>query len=204
MFRLLSWAVALLVVAAGMSLGGGSKAALAANTTTSLTSTPNPSMFGQNVSLTAKVVSDDGLGPSGTVSFRNNGTEIGTATLAVVGQVAQVVGGGTHSCALKTDGTVWCWGRNDDGQLGLGDTIDRTTPQAVGGLNDVLQIVAGSKHTCALTASGEVACWGANYSGQLGLGDTTNRTMPQAIDSLSGGLADRGRWQSHLRGDVWW
>ncbi|WP_437893217.1 hypothetical protein [Sorangium sp. So ce124] len=87
--------------------------------------------------------------------------------------------GHDHTCALLTGGRVRCWGHNDNGQLGRGDTSDRygasspTDDVDVG--ETVTGLVAGEAHTCALLAGGRVKCWGLNDSGQLGLGDTVNR-----------------------------
>jgi hypothetical protein len=94
--------------------------------------------------------------------------------------VRQVVAGAEHSCVLFGSGELKCWGANDSGQLGLGDTDDRGgEPHDLGaalaavplGTNDaVTALAAGGRHTCALLRSGRVRCWGANDRGQLGLG----------------------------------
>jgi alpha-tubulin suppressor-like RCC1 family protein len=72
--------------------------------------------------------------------------------------------GGTHQCALKIDGTAWCWGYNDRGQLGLG-TVDPMwppyrSPQAVVGGRSYVALSAGIYHTCALRTDGVSWCWG--------------------------------------------
>jgi alpha-tubulin suppressor-like RCC1 family protein len=92
--------------------------------------------------------------------------------------------GSRHSCALIEGGWVKCWGENDLGQLGLGDTHDRGgEPQQMGaaleyvdlGDEPVIALGAGANHTCAVLAGGSVKCWGANGSGQLGVGDERDR-----------------------------
>lgn len=95
-------------------------------------------------------------------------------------RVTQITAGVSHTCALLEGGRVRCWGGNEFGQLGLGNTDvigDDELPIAaepvdIGG--DATQIAAGSYHTCALLEGGQVRCWGANAVGQLGLGNTRN------------------------------
>jgi alpha-tubulin suppressor-like RCC1 family protein len=78
--------------------------------------------------------------------------------------------GGDHTCARQDDGTLWCWGRNDAGQLGHGG--DGSVPDVVGMETDWTLVRAGGSSTCGLRAPGTLWCWGANGSGQLGLGMT--------------------------------
>ena len=98
-------------------------------------------------------------------------------------EVLQVVAGSWHSCAVLSQGTVKCWGDNDVGQLGLGDTVERgDSPGEMGNAlpavnlgKTALSLAAGYAHTCALLDDGSVKCWGFNSYGQLGLGDTAHR-----------------------------
>ncbi len=92
--------------------------------------------------------------------------------------------GGAHTCAQTSDGKVLCWGANDRGQLGLGDTTDRNTPTQIPGIpNASIQMTLGAAHSCALIG-GTLRCWGANDRGQLGLGDTTDRNTPTQVTRL--------------------
>lgn len=91
-----------------------------------------------------------------------------------------------HMAALKSDGTVWTWGRNSNGQLGDGTTTDRYSPVQVNGLTDVIAIAAGRDHTSAVKNDGTVWTWGLNFSGQLGDGTTTDRYSPVQVSGLSG------------------
>jgi alpha-tubulin suppressor-like RCC1 family protein len=80
-----------------------------------------------------------------------------------------IAAGRNHTCAVRANSTVSCWGSNDSGQIGDG-TIGgtRLSPVAVPNLNNVVAIAAGEAHTCALLANGTAKCWGANGNGQLG------------------------------------
>lgn len=87
--------------------------------------------------------------------------------------------GDEHTCVRSTIGPVYCWGRNDLGQLGIGTTgADQSVPQQIPDLKNVIELVAGGSHTCARTSSGDVWCWGSNASGQLGDGSHSNRPKP--------------------------
>jgi alpha-tubulin suppressor-like RCC1 family protein len=109
------------------------------------------------------------------------------AVMGLGGMATALVAGGDHTCALLSDDTVRCWGRNDSGQLGNGTTTPSPTPVAVMGLGSMATaLVAGGDHTCALLADGGVQCWGRNDSGQLGNGTTTPSPTPVAVMGLGG------------------
>jgi alpha-tubulin suppressor-like RCC1 family protein len=76
-------------------------------------------------------------------------------------------------CAVKRDGSLWCWGRNLEGQLGLGDNVNRSLPTPVS--TGWLAVSVGRFHTCAETLDHGVQCTGQNHSGALGLGDLMDR-----------------------------
>jgi alpha-tubulin suppressor-like RCC1 family protein len=78
---------------------------------------------------------------------------LNTTTFDPVGTFAQVSAGWQHTCAVKSDGTVACWGYNGYGE---------TTPPA----GTFIQVTVGSYHTCALKSDGTVACWGSNFYGE--------------------------------------
>jgi alpha-tubulin suppressor-like RCC1 family protein len=125
----------------------------------------------------------------GTTTTRCIPVQAGTGTLGTA--VAQFAVGGTHSCAIKTDGTLWCWGYNDSGQLGDGTTVNKTAPVQVTALgNTVAEVALGYSHTCARKTDGTIWCWGYNSLGELGDGTSTNRTTPvQAASELVGNSA---------------
>jgi alpha-tubulin suppressor-like RCC1 family protein len=97
--------------------------------------------------------------------------------------VVDVTAGQAYACALVDDGSAKCWGTNNLGQLGVGDTLFRSGYQLGDGLPAVAfgtgrratRVVAAYEHACALLEGGSVKCWGGNSNGQLGLGDTDNR-----------------------------
>ena len=82
-----------------------------------------------------------------------------------------VSGGEDHSLALKSDGTLYAWGKNDRGQLGIGSTNNENAPQQVGNGSDWEAIAAGGGHSLALKSDGTLYSWGANSIGQLGNGE---------------------------------
>jgi alpha-tubulin suppressor-like RCC1 family protein len=103
--------------------------------------------------------------------------------------VMLMAAGYNHNCAIKTDGSAWCWGRNSNGQLGDGTTTSQTTPVAVSGLaSGVTRIAAGFLHTCAGRTDGSVWCWGWNFYGQVGDGTNTERATPVAVSGLASGV----------------
>jgi alpha-tubulin suppressor-like RCC1 family protein len=108
---------------------------------------------------------------------------------------SRVATGDSFTCGVKTDGTVWCWGRNNLKQLGDGTTTNRTRPVQVTGLTGATQVIAGQGWACVLKSDGTVACWGDNSSGQLGDGTTTGRSAPAVIPDLTGVTQISGNFQ---------
>lgn len=97
-----------------------------------------------------------------------------------------IAAGGSHTCITRSgDGSVWCWGRNSDGQLGNASGIDSSVPVQVVDLTNVTALTAGQAHTCALSA-GDVFCWGENGEGQLGDGRTSDSNTPVQVQNVSG------------------
>jgi len=92
-------------------------------------------------------------------------------------KVESLVAGGAHTCVLFRTGSVRCWGRGTEGQLGYGNTAhigDDELPATAGDVNvggKVVQLAAGGAHTCALLETGAVRCWGSGRVGALGYGN---------------------------------
>ena len=116
----------------------------------------------------------------------------------VLGSAVQMTIGKLHTCAVKTNGQVRCWGRNSRGQLGIGEpgTSHVTTPTRITGLGgDVLRLstgAAGANHTCAIKVDGSLVCWGDNQYGQLGIGSYDDQFAPVAVASDESGAAFTG------------
>jgi alpha-tubulin suppressor-like RCC1 family protein len=90
-----------------------------------------------------------------------------------------------HSCALRKDGTVWCWGYNGYGQLGDGTTKTRSYAARVPGLKRPIKtVVVHGTHSCALDDEASLWCWGLNGDGQLGDGTKENRLQPVLVRAL--------------------
>jgi alpha-tubulin suppressor-like RCC1 family protein len=99
-----------------------------------------------------------------------------------------VAAGAGHTIGIKTNATIWVWGLNDYGQLGLGDSNNRTTPTQIGTDSTWSVVNGGSYHTIAIKTNNTIWSWGRNNYGQLGLGDSgygTDRTTPTKIGSTS-------------------
>ncbi|MCA6436399.1 MAG: T9SS type A sorting domain-containing protein [Bacteroidetes bacterium] len=104
--------------------------------------------------------------------------------------VKAISAGGWHSVALKSDGTVWCWGWNADGQLGDASTVNKIIPTQVTSINNVVKIAAGTYHTLALKSDGTVWAWGDNVNGQIGNSTTgTDALAPVQVNGLTNVVA---------------
>ena len=145
------------------------------------------------------------LGNFATQNIGDNAGEMGDA-LAVTnlgtGRTATSISAGLeqnspHTCAVLDNGSVKCWGRNGNGQLGIGNTM--TMGDAAGEMGDNLSAVdlgtgrtavdvsVGDRYSCALLDNGLVKCWGANNLGQLGIGNTT--AMGKAAGEMGDNLS---------------
>ena len=135
----------------------------------------------------AKCWGHNGWGDLGTGN--NNSSNVPVDVLGLQSGVARISGGEGHNCALMVNGSLKCWGRNEQGQLGIGVTGNRNTPQDVIGMSsNVSSVTAGMlQHTCAVVDGGSVKCWGYNAWGQLGDGTTTQRLVPTDVLRADGG-----------------
>jgi alpha-tubulin suppressor-like RCC1 family protein len=132
----------------------------------------------------------------GQLGFATQHTASDTAGFVRTNQLfRRIASGGFHNCALNGADQAYCWGFNDQGQLGNGTTTTIFPDTAAAAPAWVLpvsgglafdSITAGYRHTCALTAAGAAYCWGDNSWGQLGDGTTTRSLVPVPV---AGGLS---------------
>ncbi len=154
-------------------------------------------------------ITDAAGGFEHTVVLRSNGTvlafgrnsegELGDGTLnqrtspVVVGggfnNVVNVATGYYHSLAIKTNGTIWAWGRNNFGQLGNGNNFNAVAPMQVSTITGVTDAAGGEFHSVALKNDATVWCWGYNTFGQLGNGNNSNKNVPTPVSFLTNIIA---------------
>jgi len=104
---------------------------------------------------------------------------------AMVDGLASIASGFEHTCAVRQDSAVECWGNNLQGQLGNGSRLSSPWPVNVLGVStDIASVAVGNGHTCAASVDGRAFCWGWNGLGQLGDGSSTNRSTPVAVANL--------------------
>jgi alpha-tubulin suppressor-like RCC1 family protein len=131
----------------------------------------------------------------GTSSNRGAPVAVNSSGVLSGKTVVAINNGRFHSLALTSDGRLYAWGRNEEGQLGDGSTTNRNVPVAVnmtGALagKTIIAMDGGFNQTLALASDGKLYAWGANDRGQLGDGTTTDRTLPVAVN-MSGVLAGK-------------
>ena len=95
----------------------------------------------------------------------------------------EVSAGESHTCAVASDGSLWCWGYNHCGQLGTGDTVDTLCPTRVGNNTDWVMVAVNEQNSCGIKTDGTLWCWGLNNRDQLGLNDNIDRHVPTLVDS---------------------
>lgn len=113
----------------------------------------------------------------GTMTQRNSPVDVGTET-----QWRQISNGDQFSCAVRADGTLWCWGLGDRGRTGLGDLVTRTSPTQVGSATTWRNVSAGGNVACATRSDGTLWCWGYGVNGATAQGaDTSNKLVPTQV-----------------------
>ena len=145
----------------------------------------------------------------GAVCGSNATCSKGTCAAILGGDVVQIASGHAayHTCARKAAGSVWCWGYNNNGQLGDDTTTNANAAVQVKGINAAVDITGGYYHSCAVAANGRVYCWGDNLHGQLGDGTTTDSKVPVEVKELDGVVQVRAGYYHtcalKVDGSVW-
>jgi hypothetical protein len=117
---------------------------------------------------------------TGFMRYQPAPAQVGTDT-----HWATVSAGVYHTVAVKTDGTLWTWGDNADGELGDGTGINRSSPVQVGA-DTHWAFVAANWHTLAVKTDGTLWAWGPNWFGELGDGTGINRSAPVQVGTDTG------------------
>jgi len=104
-------------------------------------------------------------------------------TTPAPGGWASITTGWQHACGIRLGGTLWCWGDNSFGQLGIGSTTGQSLPQQVTtpARTGWASVTGGEYDTCATRVNGSAWCWGDNTYGQLGIGTTIAQYLPQQV-----------------------
>jgi len=128
-----------------------------------------------------------GRNSEGQVGLTNPATGSLIEIVLVAGQPpptdwVSVAAGQFHTCAARADGTLHCWGRNAEGQLGNGTTAPGKIAPLVVGMNYKGPVAAGVNHTCAIKQDGSLQCWGRNSNGQIGDNTTIDNPSPVTVD----------------------
>jgi alpha-tubulin suppressor-like RCC1 family protein len=111
---------------------------------------------------------------------RNSPTQIGTDT-----NWSKISAGASHTIAIKTNGTMWGWGNNQNGGIGDNSLINRSSPVQIGSDTDWTEISCGQFHTLALKSNGTLWNWGSGTTGQLPDGRITTLSSPTQVGSLT-------------------
>jgi alpha-tubulin suppressor-like RCC1 family protein len=139
---------------------------------------------------TVKCWGDDSRGQTGTGGATADGGVITTPQTVAITDALHISSGQHHTCVARASGKISCWGDNQDGQLGNGQTNTRSpTPIDVSGIADAKGIACGASFSCALRASGSVSCWGNGLGGQLGNGTKQLQPSPAAVANLTDAIA---------------
>ena len=130
----------------------------------------------------------NGIGQLGTGTYNSVNTPVqvtGSGGVGFLTGIVAIAAGQMHSLALKNDGTIWAWGNNYYGQLGIGvsDSVAHMTPVQAAVTGTVTAIAAGQNHSLALTNNNSLWTWGYNERGELGNGTSNNTSIPTNITS---------------------
>jgi len=119
--------------------------------------------------------------------------------------VKAIAAGARHSCALRADQTLWCWGDGSDGTLGTGKLAPSFCAVKVQTNAPFDRIASGTNHMCAIATNGDLYCWGYNSNGQIGDGSSVDVHLPNKIldNVVSVEAGDRHTCAVKNDGTVW-
>jgi alpha-tubulin suppressor-like RCC1 family protein len=121
----------------------------------------------------------------GSTTTRKLAAQVKTGTSTFLTGVVAIGAGDNFCAALKSDGTVWTWGANASGQLGIGSTTAKSFATQVTAVGTTTDIACGGAHMLGLQSNGDVSSWGNNANGQLGTGNTTQANSPVTVQYSS-------------------
>jgi hypothetical protein len=125
---------------------------------------------------------DGALGSGAPIGIADSSANYATPqAVSGISNAVDVAAGFRHTCAALADGRAFCWGLNDQGQVGNGNRTNQGSPVQVSGLSGVTDVAAGDQHSCARRSDGTVRCWGINMINELGDGSSTNSLTPVTV-----------------------
>lgn len=165
-----------------------------------------PTSVPGGISLTAEGLLSGTFANPGVYEVRYAVAGVSPATTAKSGLIIVTVrgaagalnAGGMSTCEVRDDGTAWCWGRNDFGQLGDGTNTVRISPAQVVG-TDWTRVTTGGSFTCGVRTDGTLWCWGLNNFGQLGGADKASSPLPRQVGTSTAWRDVSASW-SHACG----
>lgn len=122
---------------------------------------------------------------NGTLGNGVNADSLVPVEVSGITTAVQISTNGQHACALLSNGSASCWGRNVFGTLGNGTNTASNVPVSVNGLTDIDEIRAGQVNTCARLQDGTAWCWGVGVNGQLGNGANFDVNFPVQVSGLT-------------------
>ena len=136
--------------------------------------------------------------PGAPADASPEGIDAPDAAMPATCRAVEIEAMAAQTCVRRHDGEVWCWGRNEDGAIGVpstttcmgGDDCVRV-PTEVAVPEPAVELGLGDRHSCALSAT-KTYCWGLNGNGQFGDGSTTSTTAPVEVTTRSGATQIRG------------
>lgn len=158
------------------------------------------------VGTTRRILFSGALG-NGSANFSSAPVQVLLPGGAPLTGVTEITVGFHNTCALLNNGSVYCWGQNALGQLGIGNTTNQLTAVPVPSLTSVISISAGKyasgalnsqAHMCAVKSNGQTLCWGGNGDGQSGdgIGGNTILTPTPIVGSLVTSATSSGNFHS--------